>query len=322
MSHPKVQHYVPRFLLAGFGTDPGSRQVHVFDKLCSRSFVTGVHNVAGEKGLYDIEIDDVTLTFEPTLSDLEAQMADVVTRITEKGEIGFLALDDREVVARFVLAQNMRTRQFLESVHEGGIALAKALDELDPGSAAALGFNQDREESRLIALNLLQRSGDWVPLLLEKAWGLYESPDGYPFWISDHPVVMQNNVNNTSDVRGTIGLAVPGIEIYLPISTRYCLGFLCQTLRKYTNEAYTKSLRVKTVLDIEVPTHDQVGAMRDGFEFGFPIPSKPDNVDYVNSLQVLYGERFIFSSHDDFSMVEEMIATNPEVRRGPRPEVQ
>jgi hypothetical protein len=307
--------------LAGFEIADGSKQVHVFDKQNSRSFLAGVHNVAGEHGFYDIEFDEITLTFEPALATLEGEMAGIVAEILDRAEIGFLSVSERELIARFVLAQSMRTRQFLESVHEGGVALANALDEKHPGSAAELGFNPDFEESRLIALRLLGRSGDWVPLIQEKAWGLYETSHDSPFWISDHPVVMHNNVNK-SDVRGTIGLGVPGIEIYLPISSRYCLGFICPTLRELTEEAYAKSLRVKTEMGIELPTHEQIGAIRDGFELGFPIPSRPENVDYFNSLQVLHGERFVFSSTDEFEMVEEMIQVNPDVRHGPRPTVQ
>ena len=317
VSHPKVQHYVPRFLLAAFETAPGSKQVHAFDKQTGRIFPANVRNVAGETGFYDIEVEGGILTFEPSLAAIEDATALVVARIVEKGQIGFLGAAEREVLARFLLIQNMRTRQFLEAVHDSGIALAQALDGMQPGASAELGFTEDREQSRLLALSLLQRSPEWVPLILDKAWSLYEAPPERPFWISDHPVAMHNNVNR-STVRGTIGLAVRGIEIYLPISPRYCLGFLCPTLRDMTNEAYTRSLRVKMQFGIEVPTHDQVGAMRDGLEYGFSIPSQPENVDYVNSLQVLYGERFVFSAHSDFAMAEEMIANNPQVRHGPR----
>jgi hypothetical protein len=321
MGHAKVQHYVPRFLLAGFETTAGSQRVHVYDKHQSRAFLANVRSVAKEKGLYDIQLDGVTLTFEPALSEIEDRMAEVRARILGRGEIGFLNFAEREVVARFVLAQSMRTRQFLESVHAGGVALANALDKEHPGTTAALGFKADPEESRLVALGLLSRSAEWVPLLLEKAWGLYEAPMERPFWISDHPVAMHNNINK-SDVRGTIGLAVPGIEIYLPISSRYCLGFICRSLRDMTDEAYRRSIRVKMSLDVELPTHEAVGALRDGLAYGFPIASNPDNVDYVNSMQVLYGERFVFSAHEDFAMIGEMIVGDSAVRRGPRPSVQ
>jgi hypothetical protein len=320
MGQAKVQHYVPQFLLAAFEASPESRQVHVYDKQRDRAFLANVRNVAAESGFYDVTFDDVTLTFEPSLGELEGQTANLLARVVELGQVGFLSAEARITIASFVLAQNMRTRQFLESVHEGGIALAAALDAKHPGSSTALGFSADREQSRIIALDLLRKSADFVPLILEKAWGLYEAPPDHPFWIGDHPVVMENNVLK-SEVRGTIGLRVRGIEIYLPITPRYCLGFLCPTLKELTDEAYARSLNAKHSLGIEVTHHDQVGALRDGLEFGFPIPSQPANVEYVNSLQVLFSERFVFGPTADFAMIEDMIAKNEDVRRGPRPEV-
>lgn len=48
--------------------------------------------------------------------------------------------------------------------------------------------------------------------------------------------------------------------------------------------------------------------MRDGLEYGFSIPSQPANVEYVNSLQALHSQRFVFSNQAKFTIVEEMIA--------------
>jgi hypothetical protein len=321
MKHPKVQHYVPQFLLAGFEANPGSRIVNVYDKQRGTTFSANIRNVAAEKAFYDVEVGDLTLTFEPSLGELEGRGAELITAIGDREQIGFLSDGDRAVLAAFVLAQNMRTRQFLETVHEGGIALAAALDRMEPGTSKAMGFSADRERSRVLALDLLKRSGDFIPHILEKAWGLYEAPPEHPFWIGDHPIVMENNVLK-SEVRGTIGLAVRGIEIYLPISPRFCLGFVCPTLKDRTDQLYRQSLWAKAEHGIEAATHDQVGALRDGFEFGFPIPSRAENVEYVNSLQVIYSERFVFSSQKDFTMIEEMIANSPELRRGPRPQVE
>lgn len=319
MNHPKVQHYVPQFLLRAFECEPGSEQVHVYDKRASKTFRTSAHNVAGEKGFNDFEFEGLALTFEPALAALEGEMAAIVSRVVAREQMGFLAPMERETVARFVVVQNMRTRQFMQTVHEGGLTLAKALDEMQPGAATEMGFDPDPEVSRLIAFSLLERSADFVPYVLDKAWGLYEAPNDHPFLIGDHPVVMANNVNK-SDVRGTIGLRVRGIEIYLPVSPRYCLGFICQTLRDMTSEAYERSLRVKAAFGLEVPNHDHVGSMRDGLEYGFAIPATAENVDYLNSLQIQYAERFVFSSTGDFDMVEDMIAEDPEVRHGPRME--
>lgn len=321
MSHPKIQHYVPRFLLAAFETSVDSGTVYAYDKRRERSFAPNVRNVAAENAFYDVALEGLTLTFEQSLAELESRAARVFARIVELGEVGFLKGQDRVDIASFVVAQGMRTRHFFETVHASGIALAAALDERHPGTAESLGLTADREQSRLIALDLLGRRTDFVPLILQKVWALYEAPEDHPFWIGDHPVAMANDFLK-SDVRGTLGLAVPGIEIYLPLTPRYCLGFLCPTLKDMAAEAHRRSLRAKETLGIETARHDRLGALRDGLEYGWSIPLRPDNVEYVNSLQVLYSERFIFSKEADFTMVEEMIAENPNVKIGPRVKVR
>jgi hypothetical protein len=320
MGHPKIQHYVPQFLLTAFEADAGTRILNVYDKQRARTFSANVRNVAAEKAFYDVELEGVTLTFEPSLGRIESRAAELISEIEEREQIGFLTEQDRVELSAFVIAQSMRTRQFLETVHEGGIALAAALDRRHPGTSKSMGFSVDRERSRVLALDLLKRSSDFIPHILAKAWSLYEAEPTHPFWIGDHPVVMENNVLK-SDVRGTIGLAVRGIEIYLPNSPRFCLGFICPTLRDRADELYRESLWAKTEFGFKSESHDQVGALRDGFEYGFPIPSHAANVEYVNSLQVIFSERFLFSNQGDFAMIAEMIELSPDLRRGPRPQV-
>lgn len=321
MNHPKGQHYVPRFLLAKFGADGTDVQLFAYDKQRRKTFKAGVHKVAKEKGFYDVSVGDLTLTFEPGLSELETAASRVINRVLEREEVGFLDEDERNTIAQFLLVQKFRTRHFIEYVDAGRRALASALDEDAPGTSASLGFRDDPAESRALALWMLQRSGDFIPHILDKAWCLYEAPPQAPFWIGDNPVAMFNNVNQ-SEVRGTIGLAVPGIEIYFPISPRYSMAFLCKTLKTMAVEAHRRSLEAREAYGIELSTHEAVGAMRDGLEYGFPIPSSPENVEYANSLQVVHAERFVFASSDNFSMIQEMIDENPDTKRGPRPEVR
>jgi hypothetical protein len=43
-----------------------------------------------------------------------------------------------------------------------------------------------------------------------------------------------------------------------------------------------------------------------------------ENVEYLNSLQVLHAERFLFSCDGDFAVAEKMIAANAALSHGPR----
>jgi hypothetical protein len=68
--------------------------------------------------------------------------------------------------------------------------------------------------------------------------------------------------------------------------------------------------------------HDDLGYWHDGLEYGYAIPGSELNVQYMNSLQVWYSERFLIASAPDFGMVEEMCSESPNLRHGPRPIIQ
>lgn len=59
-------------------------------------------------------------------------------------------------------------------------------------------------------------------------------------------------------------------------------------------------------------------AILEALQTGEPLRSNPENVEFFNSLQISTAERFVFSSTEDFSIVKEMIQTNPELRHGRR----
>ena len=51
---------------------------------------------------------------------------------------------------------------------------------------------------------------------------------------------------------------------------------------------------------------------------GVPLLQDRDNVLNVNSLQVRYSARYVYSGTDDFSLVRAMLRDHPRLRTGPR----
>ena len=58
-------------------------------------------------------------------------------------------------------------------------------------------------------------------------------------YISDNPLVMHNQKD--FGPYGNIGLAVPGIEIYYPLSPNTILAYMCPLALKKTEEAHAKA---------------------------------------------------------------------------------
>ena len=78
-----------------------------------------------------------------------------------------------------------------------------------------------------MSLQFLGNFKEIVPYILDKSWLLFKTPIIRPFYISDNPVVMQNKQYHNSP--GSLGIAVPGIEVYLPISKTLVLGLYSKT---------------------------------------------------------------------------------------------
>jgi hypothetical protein len=51
---------------------------------------------------------------------------------------------------------------------------------------------------------------------------------------------------------------------------------------------------------------------------GTPLSSEPTNIAFFNSLQIASAERFLFASHNDFSLASEMIAQDAKLSHGMR----
>ena len=89
MTHAKIQHYVPKFLLRNFGLGKKD-QVWVYDKQTARSFPTNAKNVASENAFYDFEIGGETYSLESSLSKIESQAKPVVERIMDDDSVSSL----------------------------------------------------------------------------------------------------------------------------------------------------------------------------------------------------------------------------------------
>ena len=316
LNHPKNQHYVSQFLLNNFQID-STNQIYCFDKTNDKIFKTNIKNVACEKWFYDIDEGNPNSSLEQDLSQLEGRVAPIINeKILRNKSIRGLTDDDFLQVALFIAVQILRTRSARQSL--------KCMDELIQRELVEIGSDIDKiqnykkieteKELKEIAISNIKTVKDrLVPHILDKVWMLYESNN--EFIISDNPIGFQNTVNK-DEFRGTIGLAVRGIEIYLPLSPQYNLGLLC---RKTFNEMKTYFTEYYRELDSQgsFELRNFVNSIRRKT----PVKCFDFNVENINSIQVLSSERFIFSNNNNFSLAKEMINKNKEVKHGPRPKM-
>lgn len=310
----KVQHYVPQFLLRNFGSGKNDK-LSVFDKQTDRQFSTNARNVAAESRFYDVEFEDYFLTLEPSLSRVEAIAKPIVESILRTDSISHLTPEQRANLCAFLAIQLTRTRAFREQLRSIPLLLGEHLKKFGGENADLSAVERyicepSRDELTLLAGKIVQEAPEKFGVhFATKTWLLLAADSRSHFWVGDNPVTMHNSI----DMRpyGNLGLAVTGIEIYMPLSPRRALAFWCPTheekLRAAKNAAGTRAGAV-TVSEILT-----------AIDNGTPLSYRPENVTHFNSLQIMNAERYVFSAGDDFDLIKRMLSEQPHLRRGPRP---
>jgi hypothetical protein len=104
------QHYVPRLYLGNFIGEGG---IAVNDLQTGRCFTTSVGNVAVESGFYNLQAEELTVSTEDWLADVEAAAAPILRRlVTDPGSLLALSDEEQNHFARYMAAQRFRVPAF------------------------------------------------------------------------------------------------------------------------------------------------------------------------------------------------------------------
>lgn len=311
--NPKVQHYVPRFLLRNFGTGKKDK-LFAFDKQSDRSFPTNVKNVAAESRFYNFDLEEHEFTIEPGLERIESIAKPVIKSILDADSLGKQSVQDKASMSIFLAVQFIRTKWLREQFREMPKQLEASLRrkhgaDVDlSGIADYIRVPDDNELALHIFSFIQNHSQEFAHAFASKIWVLVATDSRHPFVIGDHPIGLQNHVD--MGPCGNLGLDVKGIEIYFPLSPKRALAMWCPSL--------VDGLRQSA------QAHGSMGDPHEilrAIESGAPIQYFPENVMNFNSLQIAHAERFVFSSANDFSLAKQMLAQHPSMRSGPRSRV-
>ena len=320
----KIQHYVPQFLLRKFGNGKKD-QLNVFDKHTNRSFPTNAKNIASESHFYDFCIEDQNETLEPMLAQLEGKAKPLLERILDKDSIAVFTNTEREFLCEFLAVQFTRTKAFREQVLDlqrmiGENLLSRANGCEDRSEVEQLVKLPNENELKIqTARFMMEAPMEFGPHFFNKAWLLIATTGKTPFIIGDNPIALQNNID--MGLYGNLGIAVKGIEIYLPLSPVRALAMWCPS---HKNSILSSAVTLRQLRRVaphliaeKIRNPEGIERLEIAFLNGTPLHSS-ENVRNFNSLQVKYAERFVFSPTPDFSLANEMVNSHPSLRKGMR----
>jgi hypothetical protein len=320
----KVQHYVPHFLLKRWGTGKKDH-VHAFEKASGRTWAAKARSLARESRFYDLEIGGQTLSLEPRLANLEAETSGSFRRLVEAESFASIAPEDTGRIAIFLSVQFVRTPGFREmfrcitnDMSEWLRSSAGEDEEAVAQIERMVGEAGSDDHVRLqVAKMIVDAPEEFSQHFLAKDWMLLRAPEGHPFLIGDHPVVMQNQTEH-HPFWGNIGLAVRGIEIYMPVSPMLTLAMFCKSHFEAIKDSVLEAEAIAATVGLPPLIDPYVRAFIDAARTGSSLSCAPPNVENLNSLQIKYAERHVFSSDGDFELVRRMIETDAKYVHGPR----
>ena len=318
MNRPQKHHYVPQMLLRRFANDRG--MLWAYDKHTDRVFETGPDNVAGIRDFYTVSGEQPYI-IERAFSHLEGRVAPVLERIRAEVSLASVSSDEREILDFFAALQMQRTvhprevmTQLTEMLREKLARLGHDGPEIEDFASGGVD-EADARAQELLASAIASTVHFANKDLLILEWGGESAK-----FIGDNPIAKQNH--RSFGLYGNLGIAQPGIEIYLPISASLTLNWMCPSFREsMASTAETaqrignedESLRERVAALSQRPT-----MFLKAVETGVAYPIEPANLENLNALQVRFSERFVFAQADDFELIRRMLRDHADYRKGPR----
>ncbi len=285
----KRQHYVPQFLMCNFVAQ-GKDHVFVLDKKTLQVRDSKPKEVCHEKYFYRVpaEWGNDPDAFENWLCKIEGIASPIINRIIRGHWLNLQSPNEREAVANFIATQMLRSpfQRKMIGLICGRIPEAFAGSppehvkrELDDSKRVGIG-----PVSMVALQEMLNQITSHISCL---RWWLMET-NGAGFHLGDCPVV-RRNATFSFEKGGRIGLANIGIEVLLPLSSRFCLSMMCPEVTKRWAQ--------------------EDGAFMRAFLNGIPMSITDDEVHRINLLQLVYATRFVISPREDF-VVERAFLEN------------
>jgi Protein of unknown function (DUF4238) len=293
----KNQHYVPRFYLKAFSYN--RKMVFVFDKFLKKSFRSSIDKVAAEHFFYELlpvpNGSQDTQAVEKLWSGLEAGFARIIRELLDEvrqtGRFTPGKSERNRGLAAFLIMQAIRTREYREYQNDIIRQVKGFYAELVQGARSSTdATNADRATPLSDDMSPLEHAKlmfnlpfieSVMTILFEHIWIVGENRTSQPLFTSDAPIIRYSHAR---PYPGS-GFASPGIEILLPLSSRYILVLLDRPYFK-RSEYLTDGI-----------VHQLI----------------PEQVVHYNASQVRDSYRQVYCEEDRFDLAWDYIEQYPEV---------
>lgn len=336
----KVHHYVPQHLIGNFSANDRG-QVNVFDLSSERTFLTNPRNICAENGFNEFRFEEWVVSFESAVTRFEALYQPVIAKVLDQKSLLNFTDDELLILRMFVAFQFLRTKFLRTQLEQLNQKMFEHFEAMGVPRDQVQGIEEIDEEraKRFYLTKIFEDTKSFATMLQPREVFLMEAPSDHPLLLGDHPVVLHND--RDFGAYGNIGWALPGIQIYTPISPQLCVTFWCRSilddaiqrkeqLQRLVFQSITRgnqSLR-EVLRQIDYTEEKYRGVfetcekLRSGIREATLLDADEDQVNLVNSLQVSYANRYLISAQNGFELPKRMIADNPAYKDPPAPTLE
>lgn len=247
MSKAKNHHYVPQFYLRFFSEDKKSVSLlnKKRDRIISRAPIRGQCALENFHAWHE--------EVERHISEIEDKTAPIIRSIAETGNLPSLGSDGHLLLSVFVSLQLGRTQSVAKESDELTDRFAKTMMAGDPKFS-----DIDLESFRVgdkypIALPIVtsMRAYDKI---LDLDIRVLEANKKLFFATSDNPVIRYNSARRHVWWEGVTGLECDGLQLFLPLSSRFMLYMQDRKCYKSPNHKEVIRLTIEETVKLNVLT--------------------------------------------------------------------
>lgn len=290
----QYQHCVPKLLLKRFAANDAKDEIFTYDLADRVSEQRNISRVGGNFNINEYNVsENLYLTAENKLAFIENRAAQAIDKII-KNDSQQLGTLNKTTLAFFMGIQYVRTEKWAhlhvsKTITTSSLYREQAANLAKPGIACIVPINKNLYNE--LRLQSLEEGRSLAKSFLKNHWILLKTTKEKPFLLGDNPVTPWNfelDRTNTSEN----SLCSPEISVLFPIGPERALLLVDET-------------RLHTVL----PAKNSDEAKRQ-----YRILS-PNQVDLFNYIQVVKSESHVFSTTNQFEIMNSEGLINHKVLR-------
>lgn len=331
------QHYVPKFILRNFLSDPKKERVCVFSKKSGKGFTTSIKNILAERRFYEFLVNESYLaSFEKSIGRVENLLLPVYRSVIASNGLDGTR-KQKEQLARLVAFQFVRTRSMRDQFQDLESKL-EHLADLRGFSLEDFAGHESLTGDKLGQLHInfmINMTDQLADVIASKDFFLLRAPKGRRFYLSDNPVSIHNS-ERQDGLLGNMGFECKGIEVYMPLSSDLQLCAWCPSILEgmrdkiaQTKRALASAMLSPAMTNVANPDllkgqlklirteQNKIENHLNCAKQGVPVLVSSGNMDFQNSLQVHQAREYIICQKADFDLAKRLAFEHPNSRDSP-----